>query len=284
MKILVVGLGLIGGSYCKAITSYTKHEVYGLDSNVNVIKSAKECGCIKDGVTIAELDNFDMVITCLHPIPAENFMKNNMGSFKKGAILSDVCGIKGQMTINLTKLAKEHGVNYVGTHPMAGKERFGFDFSDGSLFIGANFIVTPTEDTDKESVLAVEKLAKEMGFKNIVESSPFDHDSIIAYTSQLAHVVSSAYVKSPTMQKEVGFSAGSFKDMTRIATLNESMWTSLFLANKDCLVFEIDELIKHLTEYRNAISNEDSENLEQLLKNGRILKEENIKKRTAEKE
>ena len=167
---------------------------------------------------------------------------------------------------------------------MAGKERFGFDFSDGALFIGANFIVAPTENTDKDSVLAVEKLAKKMGFKKIVESSPFDHDSIIAYTSQLAHVVSSAYVKSPTMQKEFGFSAGSFKDMTRIATLNESMWTSLFLANKDCLVFEIDELIKNLTDYRDAIKNNDSENLEKLLRDGRILKEENIRKRTVEKE
>ena len=284
MKILVVGLGLIGGSYCKAITSYTSHEVYGLDCNTNVIKSAKECGCIKDGATIAELGNFDMVITCLHPIPAENFMKNNMSSFKKGTILSDVCGIKGQMSVNLTELAENHGVHYVGTHPMAGKEHFGFEFSDGSLFIGANFIVTPTDKTDKNSLLVVETLAKQMGFGKIVESTPFDHDSIIAYTSQLAHVVSSAYVKSPTMQKEVGFSAGSFKDMTRIATLNESMWTSLFLANKDCLVFEIDELIKNLSEYRDAIKNNDSVTLEKLLKDGRILKEENIRERTAEKE
>ncbi|MBQ8435912.1 MAG: prephenate dehydrogenase [Oscillospiraceae bacterium] len=284
MKILVVGLGLIGGSYCKAITSYTNHEVYGLDNNSAVIESAEKCGCIKNGADISELKKFDMVIVCLHPVPAKQFMCENMERFKKGAILSDVCGIKGQMTVELTNLAAEYGVNYVGTHPMAGKERFGFDFSDGALFIGANFIVTPTENTDKDSVLAVEKLAKKMGFKKIVESSPFDHDSIIAYTSQLAHVVSSAYVKSPTMQKEFGFSAGSFKDMTRIATLNESMWTSLFLANKDCLVFEIDELIKNLTDYRDAIKNNDSENLEKLLRDGRILKEENIRKRTVEKE
>lgn len=284
MKILVVGLGLIGGSYCKAITSYTNHEVYGLDNNTSVIEAAKECGCIRNGVTTSQLGDFDMIITCLHPIPAENFMKENIDRFKKGAILSDVCGIKGQMSVNLTALAESHGVHYVGTHPMAGKEHFGFEFSDGSLFIGANFIVTPTDETDKNSLLIVETLAKDMGFGKIVESTPFDHDSIIAYTSQLAHVVSSAYVKSPTMQKEVGFSAGSFKDMTRIATLNESMWTSLFLSNKDCLVFEIDELIKNLTEYRNAIESNNAEVLQQLLKDGRILKEENIRKRTAEKE
>ncbi len=284
MKILIIGLGLIGGSYCKAISSYTKHEVYGLDNNAEVIEAAKKCGCIKDGATASDIGIFDMVIVCLHPVPAYKFMQENVSAMKKGSILCDVCGIKGQMSVDMTTLAKNHDVNYVGTHPMAGKERFGFEFSDGALFIGANFIVTPTENTDKESVLVVEKLAKKMGFKKIVESSPFDHDSIIAYTSQLAHVVSSAYVKSPTMQKELGFSAGSFKDMTRIATLNESMWTSLFLSNKDCLVFEIDELIKHLTEYRDVIENNDSETLEKLLKDGRILKEENIKKRTAEKE
>ena len=284
MKILIVGLGLIGGSYCKAISSYTDHEVYGLDSNADVIESAKNCKCIKDGSDISQLDMFDMVIVCLHPVPAFEFMKNNVSNMKKGAILCDVCGIKGQMSVDMTKTAKNCGIHYVGTHPMAGKEHFGFEFSDGSLFIGANFIVTPTDDTDKESVLTVEKLAKKMGFKKIVESTPFDHDSIIAYTSQLAHVVSSAYVKSPTMQKELGFSAGSFKDMTRIATLNESMWTTLFMANKDCLVFEIDQLIQHLSEYKKAIADNDSQTLEKLLKDGRILKEENIRKRTAEKE
>ena len=284
MKILIVGLGLIGGSYCKAITSYTNHEVYGLNRNQKVIEDAVKCDCIIRGADTSELDLFDMVIVCLHPQPTEQFMRDNMSKFKKGCILTDVCGIKGQMTINMTKLAAEHGVNYVGTHPMAGKERFGFDFSDGSLFIGANFIVTPLPETDKNSVLTVETLARDMGFGKIVETSPFDHDSIIAYTSQLAHVVSSAYVKSPTMQKELGFSAGSFKDMTRVATLNETMWTTLFMSNRDCLVFEIDELIKHLTEYRDAIADNDSDTLEQLLKDGRILKEENLKQRTKESE
>lgn len=284
MKILVVGLGLIGGSYCKAISTYTSHEVYGLDLNSDVIESAKECGCIKDGVNEENLGEFDMTIVCLHPVPAEKFMRDNIEKFKKGSILSDVCGIKGRMSRELTLLAEEKEIHYVGTHPMAGKEHFGFEYSDGSLFIGANFIVAKTEHTHKNSMLTVEKLAKKMGFSNIVVTTPDIHDSIIAYTSQLAHVVSSAYVKSPTMQKELGFSAGSFKDMTRIATLNESMWTTLFLANKDCLVYEIDELIKHLNEYRNAIEASDSEMLERLLREGRLLKEENIRQRTKEKE
>ncbi len=284
MKILVVGLGLIGGSYCKAITSYTKHEVYGFDLDHDVISAAEKCGCIKKGADENDFGTFDMIIVALHPNAAISFMNNSINKFRKGAILTDVCGIKGEIVSDITEKAAQHGVHYVGTHPMAGKERFGFEFSDGSLFIGANFIVTPIETTDKNSLLAVETLAKDMGFGKIVETSPFEHDSVIAYTSQLAHVVSSAYVKSPTMQKELGFSAGSFKDMTRIATLNESMWTSLFLANKDCLVYEIDQLVEHLSEYRKAISENDAQTLEKLLRDGRILKEENLRQRTKENE
>lgn len=284
MKILVAGLGLIGGSYCKAISSYTKHEVYGYDLDKYTIKAAELCGCIKKGISPDSFGEYDMIIVSLHPNAAKAFMNEFMESFKKGAIVADVCGIKGEMVFQMTEKAIEKGVFYVGTHPMAGKERFGFEFSDGSLFIGANFIVTPVDKTDKNAVLTVETLAKDMGFGKIVETSPYEHDSVIAYTSQLAHVVSSAYVKSPTMQKELGFSAGSFKDMTRIATLNESMWTSLFLANKNCLVYEIDQLIEHLTEYRKAISENNAVILEQLLKEGRILKEENIRKRTKENE
>lgn len=284
MKILVAGLGLIGGSYCKAISSYTAHDVYGYDLDAGVIKAAEECGCIKKGVTGDSFGEFDMVIVGLHPKAAESFLTEYMSSFKKNAIISDVCGIKGDMVVRMTEKAEENGVRFVGTHPMAGKERFGFEFSDGALFIGANFIVTPTEKTDKNALPIVEKLAKDMGFGKIVETSPFEHDSVIAYTSQLAHIVSSAYVKSPTMQKELGFSAGSFKDMTRIATLNESLWTSLFLANKKCLLYEIDCLIEHLMEYHKAISENDADTLEWLLRDGRLLKEENLKSRTKEVE
>lgn len=280
MKILVAGLGLIGGSYCKAISNNTSHEVYGYDIDSVVIKNAQKCGCIKNGVSPDDFQNFDMIIVALHPNAAKSFMNDFMGKFKKGAIVTDVCGIKGEMVIKMTESFAENDVFYIGTHPMAGKENFGFEFSDGSLFVGANFIVTPIEKTNPNAVLTVKNLAKDIGFTNIIETTPFLHDSIIAYTSQLAHVVSSAYVKSPTMQKEFGFSAGSFKDMTRIATLNESMWTSLFLANKDCLVFEIDQLIEHLSEYRSAISENNSESLELLLKDGRLLKEDNLKKST----
>lgn len=281
MKILVVGLGLIGGSYCKAIKSRTDYTVIGLDNNDDVLKKALDCGAIDERANENNISECDYIIVCLHPIPAEKFIIENIPKFKKNSILTDVCGIKGEFSKRVNKAASEYNVRYVGTHPMAGKERFGFDFSDGNLFMNANFILTPVDDTDKDAVDTVINLAKTIGFGKIVITSPDEHDRTIAYTSQLAHVVSSAYVKSPTMQSETGFSGGSFQDMTRIATMNEAMWSSLFISNGEYLVSEIDTLIANLRTYREAIVNKDDATLRELIKVGRELKEENIKKRTA---
>lgn len=281
MKILVAGLGLIGGSLCKAVKSKTDYSVIGLDNNDDVIKKALACGAIDEKADDKNIGECDYIIVCLHPEPAEKFMLENMSRFMKSAILTDVCGIKGKLVRRVNAEAVKYGIRYVGTHPMAGKERFGFDFSDGELFENANFIVTPVDDTDKDAVDTVINLAKTIGFGKIVITSPEEHDRTIAYTSQLAHVVSSAYVKSPTMLQETGFSGGSFQDMTRIATMNEYMWSSLFLSNSECLVSEIDMLIENLRTYRDAIENNDEAALRELIKTGRELKEENIKKRTA---
>jgi len=180
------------------------------------------------------------------------------------------------MVSDITELALKHSVHYVGTHPMAGKEFSGFNYSDKDLFNGANFIVTPIKDTDTNALNKVIKLAKEIGFGHIINTDPYEHDKIIAYTSQLAHIVSSAYVKSPTLEKEKGFTGGSFQDMTRIATLNEDMWTSLFLLNKENLLFEIDTLIQNLKLYYDIISKNNSDKLRDLLRDGRILKEKNL--------
>lgn len=281
MKILVVGLGLIGGSLCKAIKKKTEYNIVGLDNNDDVMKKALECGAVDEKADDKNICECDYIIVCLHPVPAEKFMVENMSRFMKSAVLTDVCGIKGGLVRRVNAEAVKHGIRYVGTHPMAGKERFGFDFSDGDLFSNANFIVTPVDDTDKNAVDTVINLARTIGFGKIVITSPEAHDRTIAYTSQLAHVVSSAYVKSPTMLQETGFSGGSFQDMTRIATMNEYMWSSLFLSNSEYLVNEIDTLIENLKTYREAIANNDDDTLRELIKTGRELKEENIKKRTA---
>ncbi len=277
MNILVVGLGLIGGSFCKALSDKTAHTIWGYDRDKNVLEQALNFGCISSAVNENEFNNADMVIVCLHPLASRSFMETNIPKFKSNCIVFDVCGIKGQMVSDITDVALQYNIHYVGTHPMAGKEHSGFEFSDKDLFNNANFIVTPIDKTNANALEIVITLAKQIGFGQIIETNPFEHDNIIAYTSQLAHIVSSAYVKSPTLLKEKGFSGGSFQDMTRIATLNEDMWTNLFLLNRDSLIFEIDTLTNNLTRYRDAISENNSDKLKELLRESRILKEDNVK-------
>lgn len=276
MKITVIGLGLIGGSICKAIKKYTSHEVLGYGRNKATLQKALDCNAIDN---IAEtLDIADMTIVCTPPENAFKFMQEKFIEFKKDSIVIDVCGVKGQLAIDTHIALKSYGINYVGTHPMAGKEHFGFDNSIAELFQRANFIVTPLEDTDKKSLNEVIQLAKDIGFGRIIYSTPFDHDKVIAYTSQLAHVVSNAYVKSPTIAIEFGFSGGSFQDMTRVATVNEDMWTDLFFSNRQCLLDELNILMKNLQEYKIALEENNPEMMRKLLHDGRVLKEDNLRK------
>lgn len=276
MKVLVAGLGLIGGSMCKAMRRFTHHLVYGYDTDGAVLEQATRDGAILEAVPESSFHEFDLVIVCLHPRAARRFFDTHIPDFRSGAILTDVCGIKGALVEHVTDLAAQYGQRYVGMHPMAGKERFGYSFSDGSLFLGANCIITPISRTDKEAVCILEQLVHDLGFARIVETSPEGHDAMIAYTSQLAHVVSSAYVKSPTLEQENGYSGGSFQDMTRTATLNEEMWASLFLENRDPLLFELDTLIQNLQMYRDAIAGDQYDALTELLREGRLRKEQNL--------
>lgn len=277
MNILVVGLGLIGGSICKALSDKTTHNIWGYDRDENVLKQALNWGCISSTANENDFNKADIVIVCLHPIASRSFMESHIPKLKNNCVIFDVCGIKGQMVLDITESALEYNVHYIGTHPMAGKEHSGFEFSDKDLFKNANFIVTPIDKTDSNALNTVISLAEQIGFGAIIKSDPFEHDSIIAYTSQLAHIVSSAYVKSPTLKKEKGYTGGSFQDMTRIATLNEDMWTDLFLLNKESLIFEIDMLMHNLKLYRDAISENDSDKLKEYLRDSRILKEYNLK-------
>ncbi|MPN28971.1 hypothetical protein SDC9_176418 [bioreactor metagenome] len=172
----------------------------------------------------------------------------------------------------------DHGVFYLGAHPMAGRECSGFGASLPTLFVGASLILTPTEQTPGFAVDCLRALAADMGFGQVVLATPKEHDRIIAYTSQLAHVVSSAYVKSESLKRQQGFSAGSFQDMTRVAKLDEEMWSSLFLMNRENLLLELDHLLEHLGEYRTALAAADEGKIRALLRQGRILKERSMAK------
>lgn len=273
MKICIVGLGLIGGSLAKAIKKNTHESCFGIDIDRGTIAGALAQEAIDGEMTIDDLAGCDVVIVGLHPEATIKFITENADKFKKGGIVLDTCGVKCEIVRAVEGVCIENGVNFLGCHPMAGREFSGFAYSVDNLFEKASFIMTPTDRTHMRVVQEISRLAYNIGFAKVVVSNVEEHDSVIAFTSQLAHVVSSSYVKSPSLLKQAGFSAGSFKDLTRVAKLNEDMWTELFLMNRGPLVDEIEHIIARLTEYRDAIANNDAQRLHDLLKEGRELKE-----------
>lgn len=276
MNIAVVGLGLIGGSICKALKANTFHHIMGIDSDKKTIRKALDTGAIDEEITVEKLGEANLTIVALYPMAIVDFVKENADRFKKGSIVMDICGIKSYIVKNCTPVLEEKGVIFIGTHPMAGTEHSGFDYSDGDLFRNASFIITPSENTPQIAIDLVSTLGACMNFGKVVVATPEQHDRNIAYTSQLAHVVSNAYVKSPSLFHADGFSAGSFLDLTRVAYLNEEMWSGLFLCNKEALLFEINNIIHSLSEYRDAMENDDIATLKELLKVGRERKEKSM--------
>lgn len=272
MNIGMIGLGLIGGSLAKSIKAQTAHSVFGIDLNNETMTLARLCGAI-DGVLDKEtVGSCDLLLLAISPQAAIDWVKDNAAEISKNATVIDMCGVKRVVCKEISAIAEENGFGFIGGHPMAGKERGGFVNSSDDLFVGASMILTPDENTDIAVLEQLKALFTDLGFSNITFTTPEEHDSIIAYTSQLAHITSSAYVKSPTAQMRRGFSAGSFKDMTRVARLDEVMWTELFLDNADHLTVELESLIGHLNEYLAALKSGDADTLRALLKDGREKK------------
>jgi len=281
MKILVVGLRLIGGSLCKALKKYTYHTVAGCDINHDIENAALRDVAL-DEVFDGNYEGYDLIVISLFPEGTERFFAENASKINKNTVITDVCGIKGDFSQRMKNIAEANGLRYLGIHPMAGKEFGGYYNSTADLFVKANFIVAPFEDSAQSDVDMLSGLAKEIGAGKIVVTSPENHDKMIAYTSQLAHIVSSAYVKSPELGLECGFSGGSFQDMTRIATMNEKMWTDLFMQNRQHLQYELDTLIENLQKYSEALKNGDADRMKALIAEGRELKEENLRHRVGQ--
>ncbi len=278
MKILVVGLGLIGGSICKALKKYSTHFVVGSDIK-NDIEFCAMRDVAVDDIFNGDYSGFDLIIMSLFPEASEKYLRDHIAQFDKNTLITDVCGIKGSFSARIKALAAQHGLRYTGIHPMAGKEFGGYSNSNADLFQKANFIIAQDNDSLPDDIELLKSLSTELGAGKIVVTSPEDHDKMIAYTSQLAHIVSSAYVKSPELKLECGFSGGSFQDMTRIATMNEKMWTDLFMQNRENLLFELDTLINNLNLYSEALKNSDRDKLLALIAEGRKLKEDNLRHR-----
>ncbi len=273
MIIGVIGLGLIGGSIAKSIKLHTDHTVLGYDLSPTVIHKAKLVGAIDGPLQEEDISRCDMMFIAIYPGDTVAFVQQNANRFKPGAIILDACGVKRQVCRPLQSLMENAGFLFIGAHPMAGREFSGFEYSQENLFASASMILTPYAGTSIATVDNVKKFCLQIGFGSVVVTSDDDHDHLIAYTSQLAHVVSNAYVKSPSSRRHKGFSAGSYRDLTRVAKLNEEMWSQLFLCNSDYLVEELDGLMQNLALYRKALAEGDAETLRRLLREGREIKE-----------
>ena len=272
MIIGIVGLGLIGGSMAKSIKSRTAHTVYGTDLNSETMTMARMCGAMDAPLTEENLPQCDVLLVAIRPAAAVEWVERNAERISKSAMVVDLCGVKRQVVEGIAPIAQRRGFAYIGGHPMAGKERGGFTAATDDLFVGASMILTPDQRTDMQLLETLKTLFLDIGFAGLTFSDPEEHDRIIAFTSQLALLVSSAYVKSPEAQRRRGFSAGSFRDMTRVARLDEEMWTELFLDDADYLTGELKVLIGHLNEYLDALEARDAEKLHALLKDGREKK------------
>ena len=249
------GMGLIGGSFEKAFRA-AGHEV----RNLKVASPSEIGGC-------------GLVVVCLPPSLVAPWVREHADDFSDGAFVIDAAGVKGVVCRDLAEVARGARWTYIGGHPMAGKEVSGYANSDASLFRSASMILTPYESTPPAAVERLKELLAPVGFGRFVVTNPAHHDEMIAYTSQLAHVVSSAYVRDPLADSHVGFSAGSYQDMTRVATVDPDIWTDLFLSNRESLDMVLCNLIDRLAGYRDAIHSGDADTLRALLAEGRAAKE-----------
>ena len=269
----VVGLGLIGGSIAKAIRAYTDCTLYGYDADGAVLSRAMEEGTLSGVLTPEGLNTCDLVVVALYPEATVDYVTRNQDQFRKGGLVMDTGGVKSVVCTPLEAVARESGFHFIGGHPMAGIERSGYANAFPELFQGASLILTPYDHTPESCVSEIWSLMRQLGFGHLQIATPAQHDHIIAYTSQLAHVVSCAYVGSPSAPNFQGFSAGSFQDMTRVARLNEDMWTELFLENREALIREIDTLVEELAAFAYTIRRGDRDNLRAMLHRARTIKE-----------
>lgn len=273
MNIAIIGLGLIGGSFAKAYKTKAGNRVFGADKDKETLSYAMLSETIDGLLTDENISECELIVLALYPEDTVKYLQEKAHLISNNTIVIDTCGTKREVCKKCFDIAKEHGFTFVGGHPMAGVQFSGIKYSRADMFKGASMIVVPEKLDDIWFMEKIKNMLSPMEFGNITIGTAKEHDEIIAFTSQLAHVVSSAYIKSDTAKKHHGFSAGSYKDMTRVATLNEKMWSELFLQNSDNLMHELDNIINSLNEYRKAISEGNKQKLTELLKDGSKCKE-----------
>ena len=274
MKVGIVGLGLIGGSLAKAYKESGQAEVYGWDTDADTMLLAKTVEAIDGTLEETVLPDCDLLLLALYPGAAIEYLRAHAPEISKKTFVIDCCGVKQVVCDACFPIAEQYGFSFFGGHPMAGTQFSGFAKSRSSLFRGASMILVPPRFDDIAQLDQAKQVRAPVGFGRTVVTTADKHDEMIAFTSQMAHIVSNAFIKSPAARQHKGFSAGSYKDLTRVAWLNETMWTELFMDNRQKLIREIDILMHSLEEYKEAMQQEDAPRLKELLREGRICKEE----------
>lgn len=266
-KIAIVGLGLMGGSYARALKRLG-FSVVAIDKNQGAIDFAVKNGFIDCGSVTPDaalLGEADAVIFALYPAVFKEWIAKNQSLFKSGAYITDVTGVKGSVVYDVQALLRSD-VEYIAAHPMAGKEVYGVENSDDSIFKGANYIITPTEKNTKEAIKWCESLGRILGFARISVLSPEEHDEMIGFVSQLTHCIAVALMTCNDNKELVNYTGDSFRDLTRIARINENMWSELFLLNKENLIAEMDCFSKEFDSIRNMLACDDIEGLKEKMR------------------
>jgi prephenate dehydrogenase len=273
MNIGIAGLGLIGGSLAKAYKA-AGHAVYAHDSDKGILDFASMSG-VTDGLLDKEaMKQCELLLIALYPRTAIEYLNEWAQYIPPESTVIDCCGTKKNICAAGFQAAERYGFTFAGGHPMAGTEQSGFKNSKATMFKGASMIIVPPMYDDIQFFEKIKRLLAPAGFGRLTIPTAEKHDAMIAFTSQMAHLVSNAFIKSPTVLEHKGFSAGSYKDLTRVAWLNERMWAELFLENRDHLLHELDLFLASLAEYRDAVQAGDCEKLQALLRDGKRLKEE----------
>ncbi len=273
MIIGIVGIGLIGGSFVKAYHE-KGHTVWAFDTDRSAIDYAKLAGELDGDLTKENVSQCDLVLVCITPLAAIDYIREMAPYFGPHPVVIDCCGTKRVVCEACFPVAAEYGFTYLGGHPMAGTQYAGYKYAKGTMYHNQPMVIVPPDFDDIRLLGRVKELLEPAGFGRISVTDAVSHDEMIAFTSQMAHVVSNAYIKSRTAEKHKGFSAGSYKDMTRVAWLNPVMWAELFIENKGPLLHEIDNFLENMQKTRDAIANENMEELVALLEEGRRRKAE----------
>ena len=273
MNVGILGMGLIGGSFARAY-ALEGHTVYAIQRNESMLSFAMLAGAVHGKLGEETIPQCDLILLAIYPDGSASWLEKNAHLVRKDALVMDCCGIKEQICRRCFPLAEKYGFTFVGGHPMAGSQFSGFKYSRANLFEGAPMVLVPHDFNNMQLLDRVKKALEPCHFGSFSVCTAQEHDRLIAFTSQMPHVLSNAYIKSPTALGHKGFSAGSYKDLTRVAWLNAPMWAELCMENRENMLFELDTYIESLQAYRNALQEQDLETLTGLLEEGKIRKEE----------